>query len=142
MYLDMARFEDFTKLDVNRIHKWTFENVFFDFNKLLWAGVEPGLQVEKPLFTDDYAGDTSTTGVVVVDGDVVTGSIEEAGDDDWFAIEISDTNQHYYFRFKNLTSKENMTFRILDGDGNLITTHSGYWRSVTRGFSAYTPGTF
>ena len=35
--------------------------------------------------SDDFAGDTSTLGTVAVGGSV-TGNIEMAGDQDWFAI--------------------------------------------------------
>ena len=37
--------------------------------------------------TDDYPSDTSTTGVVTVDGSVV-GEIERFGDQDWFAVDL------------------------------------------------------
>ena len=37
--------------------------------------------------TDDYPSDTSTTGVVTVDGSVV-GEIEHLGDQDWFAVDL------------------------------------------------------
>jgi len=38
---------------------------------------------------DDFAGNSSTTGVLEIDGTEVTGAIEFSGDEDWFAIELT-----------------------------------------------------
>ena len=38
---------------------------------------------------DDYAGDTTTSGVVVADGATVTGTLEEGADHDWFALTVT-----------------------------------------------------
>ena len=37
---------------------------------------------------DDYAGNASTTGVVVVDGEAVSGQLDFEGDSDWFAFAV------------------------------------------------------
>ena len=49
----------------------------------------------EPILTDDYAGDTSTTGSLTVGGSV-SGEIETYGDSDWFAISLQD-NSVYSF---------------------------------------------
>ena len=113
MYQVYKNWADFNRVLAN---EWTFENVAFDFDEVLWSKPEYGLQADKPLFTDDYPGDTSTTGAVVVDGGGVTGSIDVEGDLDWFQLDITDENQLIRFDI----TFDQATLKIYSNDGALI----------------------
>jgi len=54
------------------------------------------------LINDDYAAGTGTTGRLVVGGAAASGTIEAAGDQDWFAVNLS-AGQTYQFRLQGVT---------------------------------------
>lgn len=89
------------------------------------AGAAPGqpfIPTTIQMNGDDFAGDSTTTGVVTIAGPAVAGNLEVAGDDDWFAIEIK----------AGQTVRINMTgddgaggladpfVRLYDSEGNLV----------------------
>ncbi|MCF6221518.1 MAG: hypothetical protein L3J65_10440, partial [Robiginitomaculum sp.] len=63
---------------------------FSHFEQFVWEDITFGNNTflsDKPLFVDDYAGDTSTTGVLSVNGASIAGHIENGSDVDWFLID-------------------------------------------------------
>ncbi|ARU57525.1 hypothetical protein OLMES_3490 [Oleiphilus messinensis] len=62
--------------------------------------------------TDDYAGSTATSGVVLV-GDTAAGRIETVGDTDWLAVDL-DQGTTYYLTV-NSSYLDKVGLRLLDG---------------------------
>ena len=63
--------------------------------ELIYAVSEASTTVE---VADDYSADTSTEGTIALDEDgagSATGSIETAGDIDWFAVELTDGQEYW-----------------------------------------------
>ena len=107
--------------------------------------------------TDDYAGDTSTTGTVAVGGSV-TGDIEESGDRDWFAATL-EAGTAYRIEVKGDATKgfgatvataddyggtlENPGLVVYDSSGNPVPfasdNYSGAW--INAQLPAFTPQT-
>ena len=95
---------------------------------------------------DDYAGDTSTTGVLDVDGDSVSGQLDYQGDHDWFAITVEAGDIVNIFADAGV----DMNFRAADGSyqgsgfreaGILFDTAGTYYIDVSSVFdpdAAYT----
>ena len=101
---------------------------------------------EYELPADDFAGDTTTTGVLTV-GTASTGVIEVAGDQDWFAFDMVEGTT---YRF-NLDADPNSTavigdtvLRILDANGTELAyndqANSSNYSEIT--FTATATGTF
>lgn len=74
--------------------------------------------------TDDYAGNNMTAGRLVADGVASTGSVEYAGDKDWFAIAVTAGTQ---YRF---------TLSGVDGSGGTLANPYLELRSATGGWLA------
>ena len=98
-------------------------------------------------FTDDYRSDTSTTGVVTVDGSV-TGKIERSGDRDWFAVTL-EAGQTYRIDLEGRwtgagTLYDPCLYGVHDADGVLLDDTRNYDGGTGRNsqvtFTADTPG--
>ena len=89
-------------------------------------------------FTDDYAGNTSTTGTVAVGGEA-TGEIEFEGDRDWFAVTL-EAGKTYQINLQKLLdiygAQEGLSrpklYGVFDADGMYIADTSGFqhWRKL------------
>lgn len=96
--------------------------------------------------SDDYMGDTTSFGPVLVDGSGVTGDLEVAGDADWFAILLvaGDTCQ---FAFDGLATHagtlSDPCVYIRNSDGNLLARDddSGAGLNSLLSFTVSRPGT-
>ena len=87
-------FRNLAEFDASANSDYVFENAFFDFDNLLLLGANKNNIIAQtaptgPLFADDYAGDTTTLGAIIVDGGDVNGSIEVSGDVDWFRLTVT-----------------------------------------------------
>lgn len=81
------------------------------------------LLVEDLGASDDFADDTGTTGSVAVNGSV-TGAIEEAGDRDWFSVNL-EAGREYRFDLEGAptdmgTLSDTLLYGLRDSAGNLI----------------------
>lgn len=70
---------------------------------------------------DDYAGDTSTSGVVVVGGTAAAGRIETIDDGDWFRVQLV-AGRTYEFRLVSTATGglEDPLLGLFDNAGNLL----------------------
>ena len=74
---------------------------------------------------DDYPADTTTTGLIPLDGTTVHGDLETSGDVDWLRVELPAGEQYrFYFSQETLLSVD-----IHDADGDVVVQTSGenYW---------------
>jgi len=78
--------------------------------------------ISSDIVTDDFADDTSTTGVIETGG-TATGVIEVQGDEDWFAIELTES-QRVNFTVQSELS-ENLVLQIADTNGDIVVFQSG-----------------
>ncbi|MGD9982088.1 MAG: Ig-like domain-containing protein, partial [Hyphomonadaceae bacterium] len=94
---------------------------------------------------DDYAGSTATTGSVTVNGAVVSGNIETAGDTDWFRVNLV-AGQRYQFDLIGAGSKPlGDTYLVLrDSAGNILAfdDDSGDGLNSLLAYTALTTGVF
>ena len=77
---------------------------------------------EQPI--DDYAGDTSTTGILEV-GSYIYGELETYGDHDWFAITL-EANTTYNFSGIGDGDGEGAEISIRNSAGNIIETYGPF----------------
>lgn len=98
------------------------------------------LVASEEISNDDYSGSLSTNGVVAVDGST-TGEIEELGDSDWFAVEMT-ANSTYTLTLS--TSDLEVPYLVVrDSDGNEVEdAFSITDGTVTIEFTADTDGTY
>ena len=98
------------------------------------------------LGVDDYAGDTSTTGALIVGGST-TGSIQFAYEQDWFRIELT-AGRIYSFDLKGLDSGGGTLgdphLRLLDATGSFLAydADSGTGRDARFGYLVTTSGSY
>ena len=99
---------------------------------------------------DDFAEDTGTQGVVVVGGSV-TGEIEAPGDEDWFAVTLTEGVSYRIDVEGRDTGQGTLTYLYLEGiytaDGRLIGysqdfVGSGVGRNARKDFTPGTTGTY
>jgi serralysin len=77
-------------------------------------------------FADDWAGSTSTTGVITLGGAAVTGTVEFTSEEDWFAVSMS-AGQGYVFNMTSTTSyggdASQPSLKLYDSAGQAITLY-------------------
>lgn len=93
---------------------------------------------------DDYSNTTNTNGQLSANS-YITGSIEQVGDNDWFAIDLN-ANQNYTFNLDTLATNGliDPLLNLYDGDGTLITRNDDSNGSLASeiNFTANSSGTF
>lgn len=105
---------------------------------------------EKPLSAegDDYAGDTSTTGVIVVGGADVTGRLETVHDEDWFRFSVAEGEVISFATFFDQHPSHNYPYfglKVYDSSGVRVAfEQTKIWRNDTYflNFIAETSGNF
>lgn len=140
-------FDTFSPLDLNAL-------VSFNFANLSYALTSPIQSLSKPLYLngplhlngDDYAGDTSTTGLLLASGSTITGEIEIARDEDWFRIEL-EVDQGILITISSQTAElQYMTIGIHQEDGDFGDYRTNRNGPVQGAFSphidTYTSGTY
>ena len=80
------------------------------------ASTEP-VKVKTSQTGDDFSADTSTTGTVSI-GSSSSGNLEEAGDHDWYAIEL-EANASYYFDVEGITLEDTYLY-LRESSGELL----------------------
>lgn len=105
--------------------------------------VTQGSTVTTPV-TDDYAGDSSTTGSLS-SGSQTTGNIESVGDQDWFRISLS-TGTRYQFGLRGTGTSGNLGepgLRLFDSSGTLVGEANGsVGGDAQLAYAATSSGTF
>ncbi|MFV3130321.1 pre-peptidase C-terminal domain-containing protein [Niveispirillum sp. KHB5.9] len=77
--------------------------------------------VTTPAPADDYAATTATTGRVVAGGAATTGQIENVGDKDWFAVDVTVGTRYYFVLNGTATSGlGNPTLELLSATGTRL----------------------
>ena len=115
--------------------KSTFQS--YDLLALRWIFGEDGLRGSfgynsiygssltlAPVIADDFAASSATTGVLTIAASI-TGSLEAAGDRDWFAVSLA-SGTRYAFDLKGAASGDGSladpVLRLVDAAGNTIAT--------------------
>ena len=71
---------------------------------------------------DDFTADVNTTGVLTSDGTVTTGSIDVAGDSDWFAIDLV-AGEFYSIDLTGISISDfDVSLGLFDDAGNFVTS--------------------
>lgn len=107
----------------------------FPFGTLLLSGL-PDLKTQiaaapaeaaqaEPI--DDYAGDTSTTGTMGYGDQYALGTLETAGDSDWFAIDVSAGDRVRFDLMDRSDSLFGYRFNIYDSNGNNVSQAMYDW---------------
>ena len=93
---------------------------------------------------DDYSNTTHTSGQLAVNSSI-TGSIEQTGDNDWFAIDLN-ANQNYTFNLDRLTINglTDPLLSLYDSNGTLVARNDDSNGSLASeiNFTANSSGTF
>lgn len=91
---------------------------------------------------DDYSADTSTTGVLLTDGTISTGTLETIGDDDWFEITIT-APENYQFHLIGLgSSLLDMQISLYDSFGTLLVSSGGGGTPLSEIIYGFDVGTY
>ena len=112
---------------------WSYAASTFEYQQFIWKNLDSNFGIDdfqsgKPTFADDYAGDISTTGVVIVDGAATIGNIDFQNDIDWFRFEITnpDTIVRFFAESANGDVVFNTVLRLFDADGDLLDIGAHY----------------
>ena len=93
---------------------------------------------------DDYANDATTTGVLLADGTVITGSIEVAGDVDWFAVTVEAGDLWQFKLFSESATLPYSYLALLTESGDVL-AYNNYFNGYENSVIAHTfdtAGTF
>ena len=91
---------------------------------------------------DDFSADVNTTGVLETDGTVTTGTIEIAGDADWFAIDLVAGGVYSIVLSSDTIFPFDIFLNLRDSSGGLVTSGSFDGINNTLDFTASETGTF
>jgi len=92
----------------------------FYINAFADNGVTGSYSLTGEVVTDDFAGDTSTTGVLPLDGSLIAANVEFDGDRDWFALDVVEGNVYTVTLDSMTLSTFQRNLRLFDSAGMSI----------------------